>query len=640
MADNNSEPWFKPDPPKDAIWNYELPTGEKFTSETVPDDVIRKKLTEYGIPEEHIASALKNKQWRSRAGSDDPTVKAMGNWLGGIVPTIASHVGQVPGDVIDMLSPTQTAKEPDLRKTGGVPPSDPEAYPRSQTTNEALEQAAGGDLWHKDQSPFEEYLGAAAGGAATAIGSPGNAIAKMFAYGAIPALAGKAATDLVSSNTAKALGAGEKTKAAVGALAPLFTYPLARKAITPSGVINPLRLEAARTSQAEGGPTITAGQLRNDQRQVNRELRAQPNINDEQSEQFMRGITQHTGEPASDVTSGTQGSYIDRGLDRTSRAIEGIAQRSHIDPNVLGNGQTQPQVYNDLVNAQNPFRLRNPGYYQQVLNIIHGVDNRLTPTAGGPNAPLPTETYPSALFGSGPRGTGTRNLNGVDFNRIRSQLHATANEPGQDPQFAHHLRGVADILDNAMENTIQASGRPEDVGAWNEARRHYANMLVLEHAAAGAKAGQTRFSPDEIKSSTQSVMGTRPYLRGQVENSALTNSFGKFKPLETKDVPARKWLPPLISDNLPRIAGAGTVAAALYHGVPLLDTATPGILGYMMGEGGKRVSNGSSILPQMNPAVQGWKKNQYLPPHPGLGNGLDRAHAALIQALMASQRSQ
>jgi hypothetical protein len=112
-------------------------------------------------------------------------------------------------------------------------------------------------------------------------------------------------------------------------------------------------------------------------------------------------------------------------------------------------------------------------------------------------------------------------LPGDAYQALRSRLSAAA-RGSNDPQLSHALSDITEALDGAMSRSIRQNN-PADIGGFEQARRQYRNMLVIEKAAAaaGENAAKGLISPANLASAAKQVMGKRAWVRGQ----------GDFEPL-------------------------------------------------------------------------------------------------------------
>ncbi|TGR84608.1 hypothetical protein EN866_32905 [Mesorhizobium sp. M2D.F.Ca.ET.223.01.1.1] len=91
---------------------------------------------------------------------------------------------------------------------------------------------------------------------------------------------------------------------------------------------------------------------------------------------------------------------------------------------------------------------------------------------------------------------GGNRLSGEEYQAIRSDLSRAAQSTNNQTLKAA-FKGLRDSLDNAMERSIN----PADLGAWKALRRQYGNYKVLERASTGggADAGLGLISPAQLR---------------------------------------------------------------------------------------------------------------------------------------------
>jgi hypothetical protein len=170
-----------------------------------------------------------------------------------------------------------------------------------------------------------------------------------------------------------------------------------------------------------------------------------------------------------------------------------------------------------------------------------------------------------------------------------------------------------------MERTITAGGNTADIAAWQEARHHYRNLLVVEHAATARSpaAASGAISPSQLHGADQAVRGRRAYARGQTDYSDLAHA--------GEEVLIR----PPQSGTAPRVA----------------VRAIPAILGALLGhqvEGGLGAAVGAVAAPvvaggtMMSRPVQAALGNQLMINAPDAAASARRA--LLIQALTAPRQ--
>ncbi len=241
-----------------------------------------------------------------------------------------------------------------------------------------------------------------------------------------------------------------------------------------------------------------------------------------------------------------------------------------------------------------------------ILKIIENTSNRLTPTRGA----LAGEEIHNALFNS----SGTRKLTGEEYRRLATNLNDAA-KSATSPEAAHSFRQTANALHNSMSVTNPTWGQN-----WHQARREFANTLVMKEAAA-KEPGVTQFTPKQIDTATKSVMGKEPHLRGELENSPFIDAAAAFDPLKYTPLPEEHSMLQRFASRIPfgqaalnkgKYVGAALGGyGALKMGLPAEASISASILGAILGE---KVKNPSKLTPYaMNPVAQAWRKNQITP---------------------------
>lgn len=115
-------------------------------------------------------------------------------------------------------------------------------------------------------------------------------------------------------------------------------------------------------------------------------------------------------------------------------------------------------------------------------------------------------------------------LPGRDYQTIRSRLSRVAQSNRiKDPDFADAIRGLRDALDNNMARSIA----PDDAKAWQQARREWGNLKVIERAgsAAGENAAAGLISPQQLRIAASQGAGNRAgYARGEGDFAELARA--------------------------------------------------------------------------------------------------------------------
>jgi hypothetical protein len=212
-------------------------------------------------------------------------------------------------------------------------------------------------------------------------------------------------------------------------------------------------------------------------------------------------------------------------------------------------------------------------------------------------------------------------ISGDKYLNMRSQLGKTAQSLRfQDPAQSAAYGGVQDALDDAMERGLEEKAQAgdqqakKDLGAFQDVRSKYQNLVAIEKAAgsAGADAANGILSPQQMRTAIATGNNRRAYARGIGDLAPLTNAGNAIM----TNVPQ--------SGTAPRL-----LAAALLHGVagPGLGLgAVGGIPGAIAGTAVPAIA-GRTI---MSAPAQGYLANQFAP-----GIGRSPALRPLAAALAA-----
>lgn len=197
-------------------------------------------------------------------------------------------------------------------------------------------------------------------------------------------------------------------------------------------------------------------------------------------------------------------------------------------------------------------------YATEVLNAAERYDYLFRDPLRRPMVQRATENALNFLAQS-------RDMPGDVYNAQRSMLGRNAR--GQrDPDVQRFLYAVQHSLDDAMERSI-AQTNPADLAAFREARRQYADFLVLERAgsAAGEAAAEGIVSPAQLRSATTAIGGRRRYARGQGDFADLSRAGNAIlKPPQTSGTMERSIIgavPTAIGGALGHLAGGAPDAA-------------------------------------------------------------------------------
>lgn len=274
----------------------------------------------------------------------------------------------------------------------------------------------------------------------------------------------------------------EMTGQVLGGLGAGGAMKVARKAVTPLPNVSAERRAAVETMRREGVP-LTAGQQTGSKRlqYFEGELGGAriADINESQAEQFTRAALSRAGISGRRATP----EVMDQAFTRIGQEFDGLAARNALiaDQQMVGDIGS---VWNDYANLVNPSS-RAP----IIENVIRDISAAIRNNGG--------------------------TIGGEAYQSLRSRIERAARGT-KDPELADALRGLKGALDDAMERSI-GQHNPGDLGAWQQVRSDYRNILVLEKAAqtGGEAAALGLISPAQLRMATQQVYGKRSYVRGR-----------------------------------------------------------------------------------------------------------------------------
>jgi hypothetical protein len=370
----------------------------------------------------------------------------------------------------------------------------------------ARDQAAADKAAMREQNPIASTAGELAGLTVGAVNAPSfagravNAGSSLLRTAAASALDGAAlgavqgAGDADPGERLASGGYGALGGAAVGGAIPVAAQALtsgARRAITPFAS-SPERMEAADILLREGIET-TAGQRTGSKglKYAESELggRRADELVERQGEQFTAAALRRTGTDANRATP----EVIDDAFSRIGHQFNDLATRNTLVPDQ----QLLPEVGNVL-----------RGYEARTSNVSR--------------VPLVQE-YAAEIAGQATRGP----ISGQTYQNLSSELarEARAATKRQDHAVADALYDMRSVLDDNMERSMATAGSP-DIGAWQETRNQYRNLLTIQKAAAGAgeDAALGIISPSKLRSATVTTQGAGNYARGRGDFSELSRA--------------------------------------------------------------------------------------------------------------------
>ena len=413
------------------------------------------------------------------------------------------------------------------------------------------------------------------------------------------ALGGGSAAQRVIAGTTAALGsetAGQATRAAgmtqaepyarlAGALIGGMAPAVGRRIVTPYP-LSPERRRMVDVLKNEG-VDLTAGQTTGSDklRYMESELggNAAAKAMETQGEQFTGAALKRAGITASRATP----DVMDDAFTRIGNDFNNLAARNNLPPD--------PRLATDVASVVTDY-----------ANLVPSASR--APVIGK----LANDMLQAAQSG----------LQGKQYQSFVSRI-GRMSRGTTDPQLKEVLTGIKDSLDDAMERSLQASGSP-DLGAWQEARHQYRNLIVLEQAASGAgeKAAEGLISPSQLRNATVTKHGKRAYVRGK----------GDFADLARAGEATMKPLPQ--SGTAPR-----TAARAMGASIPAIIGT---LLGSTMGAPTAIVGGvaGAAAPYAMGRALMSGPAKSYLTNQLMAkgGKGLTATQRAIISALGATPR--
>jgi len=315
------------------------------------------------------------------------------------------------------------------------------------------------------------------------VGSLGQRAGAGLASGGLIAAADTAAR----GGDAGDVGASTLVGGAIGGALP-FVGAGIRRLISPAPAA--AGKQAAAATLRNEGVELTAGQATGNKGLQYREAElggaAAQDFMERQSDSFTAAALRRAGIDATRATP----EVIDHAYTRIGQAFDGLAARNNLQSDARFAGELG-QIWRDYSSLVSQSQ-RAPIVESTIIDLSQAVQN------GG-------------------------QLPGRAYQAIRSRIERAARAT-KDPELMMTLRDITSALDGVMERTI-AQANPADLGAWQEARRAYRNMLVIEDAAtrAGEKSADGIITPANLRSAAKK-QGRRGFSRGRHEFAGLANA--------------------------------------------------------------------------------------------------------------------
>jgi hypothetical protein len=432
--------------------------------------------------------------------------------------------------------------------------------PTSSDIQSKIENVTG--PFYQPQTVPGQYARTAGQFIPAAIGGEEALIPRLIKQALVPAAVSETAGQATKGTSAEPYARiGGAILGGVGAAA---VPNIARRIVTPLPA-TPARQAAVQTLAAEGVP-VTAGQVTGSPalRYLESSLGDAPfaggqatRAAEQQAEAFTAATLRRAGENATRATP----QVVDQAFTRIGNEFDRLAANNTM--------QVDRRLGNDLRTAELEYnRLTPPNARAPVVNeMINDIQNIAAQNGGA--------------------------LPGAQYQAFRSRLDRAARATRADPQLSGALFDVRNSLDDAMQRSI----RPQDRGAWQEVRRQYRNMLVIEKAVTGAgeNTAQGLISPAALRNATVG-QNRRSYARGQGDFADLAHAGESL----LKPLPQSGTAPRAFAAAIPAIVGAGIAGgpgAAIGAGTSVV---APGLAGRVL----------------MSRPVQAYLANQALPPVP------------------------
>lgn len=437
--------------------------------------------------------------------------------------------------------------------------------------------------FYEPKTAVGRYAGAI-GEFAPGLAFPGGVAQRVLGNVVGPAIASETAGELTKGSS------WEPWARVGGALAGGGLPNLVSRGMTPAPS-NAVRQQAVQTLRREGVTDLTAGQVTgaNPLRWTEAAIQDTPltgarlpNMLERQAEQFTSAALRRAGVNAPRATQDViDGAFVQQGQRFNALAQQSSAQITQAD-------------WNRMTNAARDYARMTPPNNQ--VPVVQELLNDIRNHAG---RPIPGEIY----------------------QRYRSLTEEAARN-ATDPILSRALRHIRDTLDDAVERGLPQNMR----GEWQDARRHYRNLLVVARAAgaAGEDAANGLISPARLANAAKVVQGQRNFQRGQGDYAQLARAGEAVM----KPMPQSGTAPRLMAMQVGQTVAGGAAGAAAGGGDPT-TTGIGAMLPWLV-----RGAAGRAI---MSRPVQRYLANQALP-----GGAVDARQGGIsaLAAALASANNQ
>jgi hypothetical protein len=385
--------------------------------------------------------------------------------------------------------------------------------PTSQGIQSAVEGVTG--PLYEPKTTAGKYAQTISEFAPAVIGGPESLASKLLTRAAIPGATSEAAGQATAGT------ALEPYARAAGAIGGGLLPSVARRAITPFP-ISPERQASVDALRNAGVTDLSAGQVTGSKGLQYLEEPGMARTAENQKEQFTRAALAQVGENANRATP----EVIDRAFGRIGGEFDRLSSQNSMNVTV--------PVWNDVQKAKQDY---------------------LTITPPAMRAPI-VEKLVDDIGNAAVNNHGT--LTGDVYQNLRSQIDRAARGSAQNPQLSHALYDIRNALDDGMEQSLRLQGNVQAVNDWQQARRQYRNMLVVEKAAtgAGADTAEGLISPAQLRNATV-TQNRRAYARGQGDFADLARAGTNIMPPLPNSGTAQRLLARTAGAGLGGVLGSG-----------------------------------------------------------------------------------
>lgn len=422
--------------------------------------------------------------------------------------------------------------------------------PTSQDVQKSVETNLTGPL-HVPSTTAGRYAETIGEFAPAALAGPGSLARRALTQTVLPAVGSETAGEMTTGTPL------EPYARIAGAVAAGSIPQGLERARTPFPS-TPARQAAVDTLQNEGVDALTAGQRTGHKglQYLESELGGHRigTALERQAEQFTSAALRRVGENANRATP----DVMDRAFTRIGGQFDALAARNALRPD--------PRLFRELSIADSEYRNLVP-QSQRAPVVQSQINDILDAAAKGP-------------------------IDGDIYSAWRSRLDKQARGAMRsDPQLGNALFDIRNALDGAIQRSIS----PADRAAWQDARRQYRDILVIEKALGGGgeQAGQGLITPARLRMAA-AAQNKRQFIRGR-NNFADLAQAGQtiMTPLPQSGTGPRAWM-----HVVP--AAMGMTAGHILGGEPAAA------LGIMAGVAAPNIA-GRAIL---SPLVQRYLSNQ------------------------------